>query len=90
LQLHITGEKYKQIYNLYLNKRETIAAEIANTRLLCRHCHELHTCLQRGGKALRFYYTDSQIETMKQHLQDQARQQKCNQKIQEILANFNY
>lgn len=87
---HITGEKYKQVSNLYLNKRETIAKEIAKTRLICRHCHELYTCLQRGGKALRFYYTLEEIETFKKKLCDDVLKLECQQELQNVLFNLGY
>lgn len=87
---HITGQKYKQVSNLYLNKRETIAKEIAKTRLICRHCHELYTCLQRGGKALKFYYTPEQIEVFKKQLCDDKSKRKCQQELLNALNNLGY
>ena len=62
---HIEGEKFKQISSMYYTNKETITNEILKTRLVCRHCHELHTCLQRGGKKLKIYYSDEEIEKFK-------------------------
>jgi hypothetical protein len=88
---HVTDDKYKQISNLYLNKRETIAQEIAKTRLLCTHCHEMHTCLQRGGKALKMYYTDDEINQFKKTLEDPTAQEACRQELVQVLRdNFAY
>lgn len=67
---HVYSIKYKQISKLYLVKKERIIEEIKKTRLLCRHCHELYTCLSRGGKALLIYYTQDQIEQFKAQLFD--------------------
>lgn len=67
---HIIDTKYKQISALYTCKKEKIAKEIIKTRLICRHCHELYTCLQRGGKALKFYYSEQQIIILKNKLFD--------------------
>ena len=82
---HISGTKYKQISNLYTCKKETIVEEILKTRLLCRHCHELHTCLQRGGKALKFYYTDSEIKEFESKLNDPILQQTHQNKIRDVI-----
>lgn len=74
---HISNDKFKQVSNLYLSSKETIAKEILKTRLICRHCHELHTCLQRGGKALKFYYSDNEIHEFKERLEDSKLQGTC-------------
>ncbi|NBP02224.1 MAG: hypothetical protein EBU90_19290 [Proteobacteria bacterium] len=87
---HITGDKKNQISNMYFEKRETIAKEIAKTRLICRHCHELYTCLQRGGKALRFYYTPEQIEVFKKQLYDDESKRICQQELVYVLNNLGY
>lgn len=84
---HLTNDKYKQISRLYSVKKETIIQEILKTRLLCRHCHELHTCLQRGGKALKFYYTEEEIANFKKLLNDKNIQDEHQKHIQEILLN---
>ena len=82
---HISGEKYKQISRLYTTKKETIAKEIAKTRLICRHCHELYTCLQRGQKALDFYYTKEKIENLKNKLLNENLKIQSQKEIHNIL-----
>jgi hypothetical protein len=67
---HINGEKYKKIADLYVCNKERIIEEILKTRLICRHCHELYTCLQKGGRVLGMYYTDDEILTFKNLLFD--------------------
>jgi hypothetical protein len=57
---------------MYTFKKENIIQEILKTRLLCRHCHELHTCLQRGGVVLQFYYTEVEINNFKKQLNDES------------------
>lgn len=85
---HVKGKKYKQISNLYTTKRENIAKEILKTRLLCRHCHELHTCLQRGGKALKFYFTENEIREFYIDLNNQEHINDCLEEIElAILTN---
>jgi hypothetical protein len=84
---HIVGEKYKQISNLYTSKRENIAKEILKTRLLCRHCHELHTCLQRGGKALNFYFSKKEIKEFSERLNNQEHINNCLNEIKLALSD---
>lgn len=57
----------KSLYDIYL--------EILKTRLLCRHCHELYTCLQKGGRVLKLYYTQSEIYEWKNKLMNYDGQQ---------------
>jgi hypothetical protein len=87
---HVTGIKYKQISRLYKNKKETIAEEIKKTRLLCRHCHELHTCFQRGGVTLQFYFSNEQITTMKDALECEDRIAQCQAEIRQVLLSLGY
>lgn len=82
---HITGEKYKQISRLYNIKKENIAREILKTRLLCRHCHELHTCLQRGGKTLKYYYSENEIKEFSEKLNNQEHINNCLNEIKLAL-----
>jgi hypothetical protein len=82
---HITGDKYKQVSYLYTFTKQTIAQEIVKTRLLCRHCHEMHTCLQRGGKALKMYYTEEEIAEYKNKLDDPVRQEQFRQQLVGVL-----
>lgn len=63
-------DKHEQISNMYNLNIFRIAQEIMKTRLLCRHCHELYTCLQRGGKSLTFYYSNIEIQQFKNKLYD--------------------
>jgi hypothetical protein len=87
---HVSGEKYKQISNLYFNKKEIIAEEIAKTRLICRNCHELYTCIEKGGKVLPFYYSDKEIEQFKKILCSETDKLKCQNELKEILVNLGY
>jgi hypothetical protein len=84
---HVIGEKYKQISNLYTSKRENIAKEISKTRLLCRHCHELHTCLQRGAKTLKYYYSENEIKEFIEKLNNQQHINNCLNKIKLALEH---
>jgi len=64
---HIDTEtKYKQVSNLYNCKKEIILEEIKKCRLLCRCCHQLNTCIQRGGRMLDIYYTKEEVEILKE------------------------
>jgi len=85
---HIVNDKYKQISNLYTYKREKIKEEIAKTRLICRHCHELHTCIQRGGKKLDIYYNSSKKEKLIEMVVDENSKLECNKQILEILQKL--
>lgn len=85
---HIIDNKRNQISNLYNLKKQSIIEEILKTRLICRHCHELYTCLQRGGKALKFYYSEEQIEYFKQKLYDITLIQKSRAEIINILNSI--
>jgi hypothetical protein len=87
---HIFNDKFKQVSNLYTSKKETIAKEILKTRLICRHCHELHTCLQRGGKALQIYYSEGEIQTFKERLEDRQFQETCQEQLKSILNSMGY
>lgn len=42
-----------------------IKEEIKKTRLICRHCHELYTCFQKGGNVLNLYYSQDIIEILR-------------------------
>jgi hypothetical protein len=84
---HVIGEKYKQISRLYTTKKENIAKEILKTRLLCRHCHEIHTCLQRGGKALDFYYSKDEIKEFSEKLNNQEHINNCLNEIKLAILN---
>lgn len=87
---HVSDEKYKQISRLYTFKKETIVNEIRKTRLLCRHCHELNTCLQRGGKSLLFYYSKEEIDDFKKMLFDQEKIKHDQTEINVILTNLKF
>lgn len=77
------GEKIKQVSNFHNYTPSKILNEIKNTRLLCRACHQLHTCLQRGGKMLKFYYTEEEIENFRKKLFCPE----LNKKFQETILN---
>jgi hypothetical protein len=87
---HVSNDKYKQISDLYLNSKCTIATEIRKTRLICRHCHELHTCIQRGGKALVFYYTKEEIDDFTKKLLCKESQKIHLQELAKILDALGY
>lgn len=79
------SDKVKQISNLYLCKKERIVQEITKTRLLCRHCHEIWTCIQRNGTKMQFYYNSNEIHAIKNKLGNKDTQLKCNLEILNIL-----
>lgn len=85
---HIIGDKIKQISNLYLQSQLNIINEIRKTRLLCRHCHQLYTCLQRGGKVLQFYYTEDEIKAFKDKLFDESKMISDNLELQTVLDDL--
>lgn len=87
---HIYGKKLDQISNLYSVNKNKIAIEISKTRLLCRHCHEIYTCLQKGGQSLKFYYTDYEIQNFKNILFDELLMKQCNKEILLILEKLGY
>lgn len=85
---HVSGLKYNQISNLRNVKKEKIVDEIKKTRLLCRHCHELYTCLSRGGKSLLFYYEEEEINKLKIKIFDKESIKNAQNEICEILDNL--
>lgn len=85
---HITGEKYKNISDLYLCNKEKIIKEILKTRLICRHCHELYSCLQKGGRVLEIYYTVDEIDTFKNILFDKNLMVKHSNEIKSICESL--
>jgi hypothetical protein len=85
---HIYGEKYKQISNLYLYKKETILDEIEKCRILCRACHQMWCCFQKGGKMLDIYYNKKQIQHFKSLLDNSEKNIEYNNKIKEIIKNY--
>ena len=87
---HVSGKKYKQISSLSNIKKEKITEEIKKTRLLCRHCHELYTCLSRGGKSLLFYYTQKEIEQFKYKLFNPVFIKQAQDEILDILSKMKF
>jgi len=85
---HIYGKKHKQISNLYLCKREIILDEIEKCRLICRSCHQMWTCFQRGGKMLNIYYNKEQIQYFRNLLDDNNKNIEYNNKIKEIIKIY--
>ena len=85
---HIS-DKYKQISNMYNLNKTKIIEEIMKTRILCRHCHELYTCLQRGGKSLQFYYSNIKIEEFKNKLYDKNHILNCINQINNVIKTLN-
>ena len=85
---HIYGEKYKQISNLYLYKKERILEEIEKCRLLCRACHQMWSCFQRGGKMLYIYYNKEQIQYFKNLLDNSDKNIEYNKRIKEIIQVY--
>lgn len=81
--------KNKQISNMYSFNKFKIIQEIMKTRLICRHCHELYTCLQRGGKSLKFYYSDIEIQKFKDILYDKNIILNCINQISNTLQTLN-
>lgn len=82
---HIYGEKYKQISNLFNYKKETLLNEIDKCRILCRACHQIWTCLQRGGKMLDIYYNKEQIQYFRNILDNSDKNVEYNTKIREVV-----
>lgn len=87
---HVTNDKLNQISRLYTNNRNRIANEIRKTRLLCRHCHEIHTCLQRGGKKMLFYFTEQEIQNFKDRLNCQVTIQQHQEEIDQALKSLEF
>jgi hypothetical protein len=85
---HIYGEKYKQISNLYLYKKENILDEIEKCRLICYSCHQMFTCFQRGGKMLDIYYNKTQIENFRNLLDNSIKNIEYNIIIKEIVKVY--
>lgn len=85
---HIYGEKYKQISNLYLCKRERILDEIEKCRIICRACHQMWSCFQRGGKMLDIYYNKEQIQYFKNLLDNSDKNIEYNKRIKEIIQVY--
>lgn len=85
---HIYDEKYKQVSGLYSRPLETLINEIAKTRLLCRHCHELYTCIQRGGAVLPLYYTSEEIDNFTKRLNCNILKKQNNDEIKLVLKKL--
>lgn len=85
---HIYDEKVKQVSNLYHFQMETLINEIAKTRLLCRHCHELYTCIQRGGAVLPLYYTSEEIDDFTKRLNCNILKKQNNDEIKLVLKKL--
>lgn len=81
---HVTDDKLKQVSDLYHNK-SLLIEEIKKTRILCRHCHELNTCIQRGGVSLQFYFSSEKIEELKGKLECQESIERCRQEVERVL-----
>jgi hypothetical protein len=85
---HILGDKINQISNLYSNTRETLLNEILKCRLLCRSCHQMWTCFQRGGKMLSIYYNKEQIQNFRNLLDNSDKNIEYNNKIKDIVQKY--
>ena len=85
---HISGNKYKQISDLYNHSLETLTNEILKCRLLCRCCHQLYTCIQRGGKMLKIYYNDKTIKDFEKKFQDDNLNKIFQKEIEQALIKF--
>lgn len=85
---HISGDKLNQISNLYSNTRETLLNEILKCRLLCRNCHQMWSCFQKGGKMLAIYYNKEQIQYFKNLLDDYDKNIEYNNEIKNIVEKY--
>ena len=82
---HVTDDKFKQVSGLYNRTKSLLIEEIKKTRILCRHCHELNTCIQRGGVSLQFYFSSEKIEELKGKLECQESIERCRQEVERVL-----
>jgi hypothetical protein len=85
---HIYGEKYKQISDLFNYKKDTLLDEIEKCRILCRACHQMWTCFQRGGKMLDIYYNKEQIEYFRNLLDNSDKNIEYNSKLKEVVKFY--
>jgi len=85
---HIYGEKYQQISNLFSYKKEILLDEIEKCRILCRSCHQMWTCFQRGGKMLDVYYNKEQIEYFRNLLDNNDKNIEYNNQLKEIVKFY--
>lgn len=85
---HISGDKIQQISNLYSRSREILLNEILKTRIICRCCHQLYTCIQKGGYMLRFYYDDKTIKNFESLFKDENLNIRFQNQIKNIVQKY--
>ena len=84
----IPDEKTKQVSDMYSHKLKSLLDEIELCRLICRNCHQLHTCMQRGGKMLKIYYTESQIKEFEKKFNDHILNKTLQNKVKNIVEKY--
>jgi len=83
---HINPElKTKQITKIHPDHLEK---ELENIQLLCRDCHQMWTCFQRGGKMLEIYYNKEQIEYFRNVLDNSDKNVEYNNQIKEVVKFY--
>lgn len=85
---HISGDKLNQISNLYSHTRDTLLNEILKCRLLCRCCHQLYTCIQKGGKMLTLYYDKKTIKEFEDLLKNKNLNIEFQNQIKKIVEKY--
>jgi 5-methylcytosine-specific restriction endonuclease McrA len=83
-----TKDKYKNISDLYSYTIEILINEILKCRLLCRCYHQLHTCIQRGGKMLKIYYDDKTIKNFEKKFQNNDLNKIFQKEIEQVLIKY--
>lgn len=78
-------DKIKQISKC--SKTEMLY-EMTKTRLLCRNCHEMVTCIQRGGRMLDIYYTQEQIQEFKYRLMCKDVMHEQNRRVIKVVVDW--
>lgn len=85
---HISGDKIDQISNLYSHSKEKLLNEILKTRIICRCCHQLYTCIQKGGQMLHFYYDDKTIKNFESLFKNENLNKKFQNQIKSIVEKY--
>jgi hypothetical protein len=87
---HIIGGKYEQISNMIRSSWKKLIDEIRKTRLLCRNCHQLYTCFEKGGRNLVCYYDEEQVKKLRHGVYDEELKKEASKKVNKVLDEYMY
>jgi hypothetical protein len=85
---HIVGTKKKSISKSMNLRWSTLIEEIRKTRLLCRNCHQLYTCFEKGGRMVECYYDKEQIKELRHGVYDEGLRNEANEIVNKVIDNL--